>query len=296
MRIIHMMIDRDGCLRFLRKFLPLHFKKNLLKALVCLNKNREFIVASNGLKFINSDNTALNVILLDGFYERTMTNVMEKLIDNNDVVIDVGANFGWYTLNFAKNGAKKVWSYEPQLNEYENLIENIELNGFRHTSFFTRNLAAGASLSKGEIINPGKSLSSLAYVKQSNDGSKNDSENISIVPLDVELENNINSISYCKIDVEGYELNVLSGMEKLLSCRNPPIIQIELNDEALERAGASRHMILELLKKHRFIFVVPDQFGNLKETSADLENDILCFSSGIYADRVKRLLGLGDIT
>jgi FkbM family methyltransferase len=49
-------------------------------------------------------------------------------IERNDVVIDVGANIGSFTIYAAIAGAKKVYSFEPSLEAFETLSRNVAVN------------------------------------------------------------------------------------------------------------------------------------------------------------------------
>ena len=63
----------------------------------------------------------------------------------------------------------------------------------------------------------------------------------------------LEKIDCVRMDVEGYELNVLKGMKKILSGKNAPkIIFIELHPKSLNKNKGSIEEVIDLLKFHRY--------------------------------------------
>jgi len=67
-------------------------------------------------------------------YEEFETEVTKKIVNDGDVVLDIGANIGYYTLIFAKLVGKngKVYAFEPEPNNLAILKKNIEINGYKN--------------------------------------------------------------------------------------------------------------------------------------------------------------------
>ena len=125
-----------------------------------------------------------------------------------DTFVDVGANIGIHSLIAAAivGPSGRVLSIEPHPQTYERLRTNVALNGYNQISMF--NVAAGSG--------PGKaSMTSL----------KNDDQNTLLggtrgVAIRVTDLNSIlpeGQIDLLKIDVDGYETNVLRGARRVLS-------------------------------------------------------------------------------
>ena len=91
------------------------------------------IVEIEGRKMFtqNNDGLALSVFKI---YEPNQTKIVKKYVHEGDVVIDVGAHVGYYTLLMAqlvgKNG--KVYSFEPDPVNFELLKKSVEINGFEN--------------------------------------------------------------------------------------------------------------------------------------------------------------------
>ena len=65
---------------------------------------------------------------LFGLYEREIYPYLKKAIGRSDVLVDIGANDGYYVLAFLKSG-KKVIACEPA-DIIKQLIDNTNLNNF----------------------------------------------------------------------------------------------------------------------------------------------------------------------
>ena len=93
-----------------------------------------FNFLSNGLQItmvcLPFDKSSVPLSFLNfGSYEPDETKFLLGLVKNNDVVLDIGANSGWYTLNWLKKAQKvTVYSFEPIPILYDNLIQNLILN------------------------------------------------------------------------------------------------------------------------------------------------------------------------
>ena len=76
-----------------------------------------------------------------GIYGELDTFTVEKIVKKDDVVLDIGAAIGYYTLILARLvGPKgKVFAFQPKKSRYELLNENIKNNGYDNVQ--TENVA-----------------------------------------------------------------------------------------------------------------------------------------------------------
>jgi FkbM family methyltransferase len=142
--------------------------------------------------------------------------------------IDVGANFGLYTCIIGRQKlAERLIAIDPNRWVLDRLLANIALNGLTGVEIHETGVGAGrhtATLLPGA---PGASALS-AIVPEHPEGYQ-----IDVVPLD-EMLSFFGKPLVVKIDVEGYELEVLEGAKALLT-RNYGYAQIESFEE--RRAG-----------------------------------------------------------
>jgi FkbM family methyltransferase len=113
-----------------RSTLPLSVKRFLGKAVMKNISNNQSTVASHDGRIFKviEDRLFLRVVF-EKDYEPLLSATAIKIIGKGDNIIDVGANFGWYTTLFCKLSCiGKVISYEPAPHSYKILDENIALN------------------------------------------------------------------------------------------------------------------------------------------------------------------------
>ncbi len=127
-----------------------------------------------------------------------------------DIVIDIGAHIGLFTLLAASKGSK-VFSFEPDPSNFEHLLDHLKVNKNLSKLVKAKNYAIWkkkgsivfyrytSSVSHSIITRPDKSLADKIKVK-------------TITLNDVISDNNINKIDFLKIDCEGAEYDVLSSL------------------------------------------------------------------------------------
>ena len=127
-------------------------------------------------------------------------------INNDDVIIDVGAHIGLFALfasQFCKNG--KIFCYEPIKENYKILIENIEMNQIQN--IFPNNLAVTKETSRVKIfLNDDQSGHSMFI--QNKNFVEVDSKSLS----DIFIDNGIKECDFLKLDCEGAEYEIVESI------------------------------------------------------------------------------------
>ncbi len=167
---------------------------------------------------------------------------LREFVPPASIVIDVGANVGFFTLRFAEwvGAAGEVISIEPEQHNYDILTASLDRSGLSER---VRTLKAAATAVAGVArleINP----LHPADHKLSRDGTG--------LPVDgVTLDDLVNDARHLrpglvKIDVQGAEMLVLLGASNILRVAAPALF-IELHEEGLEKFGTSVSAILNHL-------------------------------------------------
>jgi len=175
-----------------------------------------------------------NHILVGGTPEQFEVEVTQKLLPKVKTFIDIGANIGLYCLVAAAEclPSGKVYAFEPQPDCYKALIKTVWLNNWEDRVFVHQ-------LGLGNI--PGELNLHLAGTGSSFDNAFNDNKDLPIIrvpvdTLDHQIElNKIEVVDFIKIDVEGFEQNVLEGGENVIN-RDKPILFIEIADKVENRS------------------------------------------------------------
>jgi FkbM family methyltransferase len=163
--------------------------------------------------------------------------LIKKVIQPDFTVVDIGANLGYFSKNFARLTPKgKVVSIEPIPLFYEVLSKL--LRKYKHVT--VHNVALGAEEGKVIMVLPtdnGMIRTGLPHVAQ-NDAEleKYQNQEVAIV-RGSELLGNLEKIDYIKCDIEGYEWVVFQELEHLIT-KHKPFVQLEIGDENRENMFA----------------------------------------------------------
>ena len=203
-------------------------------------------------------------IHLDLEFEPEATSVVRQLIRPRDTVVDVGANFGWYSTLFAKLAGPtgRVFAFEPVPSTYDRLTDNLERNGLSHNVTAVRS-AVGEQPGEVDVYVFGDlshSCASLSPLDQDNFKTVQ----APIVNLDDFLcEQQIAQVDFLKCDVEGSELAVLKGCRRLLSAPAAPIVMAELNADTSRAFGHTKDDIWQFLRDAGY-----DRFYEIRSTQS----------------------------
>lgn len=206
---------------------------------------------------------------INNIYEKFETDLVKQEIKKGDVVIDIGANIGYYTLIFAKlvGNTGKVFAFEPDPTNFQLLKKNIEANGYTNVILEQKAL----SNKEGKVT--------LALSKQNTAGhhiisEQQDSKNsiqVDAIIADNYFKNFEHKINFIKMDVEGAESIVLGGMTNMLRNNTELKMMVEYNPDAIKNIGLDPIQYLELLIKNGFSVMDIDS-KNMKITNTDVQS------------------------
>lgn len=173
---------------------------------------------------VTSDDKYLDHI--QGEFEPNMVKIFESLVKDEDIVLDVGANIGCTSLLFGQLG-KRVFSFEPSPSTFSLLCANLA-NGEMH-NVTPVNLGLGRENSTLQLTFSSDNRAGGFVSNQIVASAGHQIEDISIVAGDKWLnEAKIDRVDFIKIDVEGFEKNVIEGLSETLTT-SKPIVVLELN-------------------------------------------------------------------
>lgn len=183
-------------------------------------------------------------VLADGYYEPFQSDILLELGKQSQRFIDIGANMGFYSLALAlENPELSVISFEPQPGVNKRLLENIELNEL-HNRVTSVNMGLGHQADELTMYIPKFTGTGGASFKNLHED-EGDACQIT-VPVGTLDSMGIAVADLLKIDVEGFELNVIIGANDLI-VKNKPTIMAELLRKWMKPFGHTPQMFLDRL-------------------------------------------------
>lgn len=219
------------------KFYPIKVINNFIISYLKTN----FAEVQGHKMFLDSKDSLY--LSIHGIHEPFVTEFVKKEVKKGNVVLDIGANIGYYTLIFAKMVGEdgKVFAFEPDPTNFSLLKKNVEINDYKNVVLVQK--AVSNKTGKGKL-----------YISEDNLGAHtiyNSNDNrqwieIEVIRLDDYFKNYNGKIDFIKIDIEGAEYEAIQGMRNLLK-RNNVTIVTEFNTFALKRSIIQPEEYLKLL-------------------------------------------------
>lgn len=164
--------------------------------------------------------------------------VMLRTLQEGDIAVDAGANIGFFTLLMSKlvGPRGRVVAFEPDKRNLDKLNANIALNKCENVKVIPK--ALWSSQATVQLFLYSDAGANSLWGQNTGDVSVM----VEATTLDHELGM---SPHFIKLDVEGSELRALRGAR--LSLAGKPVIVMEMNEVALERAGSTFAEIRKML-------------------------------------------------
>lgn len=172
-----------------------------------------------------------------------------QALRDGGLFVDVGANVGTYTIWAAELGAEVI-ALEPAADTFGLLVENVALNGYQVRAV---QAAAGARCGTarftagqdaGNRLDPGGPVETRLVTIDSLIGERR--------------------VTGMKVDVEGFEIEVLRGCARALAEHRIGLIQLEWNQASDQALGTDRRPVAGLLAEHGYRLYRPDPAGQLQ--------------------------------
>lgn len=190
-----------------------------------------------------------NVILFDGVLDGEHLKIIKDILNTDDVFIDVGANIGQYSL-FASMCLKdgKVISFEPVKKIFDQFKDSVVKNKINNIVLYNK---ACGSENKQILINKKNDDAGGSTFINLDFGSKKDTELVDIVILDDILISE-DKVNFIKIDVEGFEYEVLLGLKNIIN-KFKPIFLIEYSPNIYKQNNPQNsELIIKFLLDNKY--------------------------------------------
>jgi FkbM family methyltransferase len=214
-------------------------------------------------------------IYLGNFYERQTRLALSKLVSPGSLVLDIGANIGAHTLHLARlvGPDGRVLAFEPTEFAFSKLRRNLDLN----PSLASRVELFHCFLTENDSISvPNDIYSSWPLVMEDGLHAKHlgremKTERAQARSLDrILAEHAERKVQLVKLDVDGFECDVLRGASSLLRDTRP-IFVMELAPYVLEERGASLDQLVSHFIPNGYVFYDERTHKRLPSTARELQ-------------------------
>lgn len=210
-------------------YIQRRIKQKWLKQKIVKRNTHGFEIYLN----LNDSGSISPNIAIAGTYEPHITRLFRKLVRPGMVVIDVGANIGWYTLMAANltAGSGLVISLEPDPTTFSLLVKSVHENSFSNVKPIEK--CASDSIGHATLfLSEDENKGANSIVRQIGKNRKN----VPAITIDKLLDDlQISGVGLIKIDAEGAEPLVLEGLSEHLP-RTRSII-LEWNNDLWDQHG-----------------------------------------------------------
>ena len=271
-------IRRHKCLSGIKKSKLVPFTQAVYEMLFHLFWRNKNVIEIQGSKmYVNvfdkdpSMRRTFRAYAINRVHEESTTALFQKILKEGDVVVDLGANIGYFTLLAAKLVGKKgkVYAFEPEPRNYQYLTRNIQLNRYDNVVASQKAVADKPGTVKLFICPYDTGHHTIqkyggiqAYRPDFVDEKKEFVE-VEQVRLDDFLRGKTSEINVIKMDVEGAEMLALAGMEQLIRENKNLIMLVEFFPLLIKEMGQSpEEFIRRLLEDFHFkMYVVEHDYS-----------------------------------
>ncbi len=192
-----------------------------------------------------------------GVWEPYETELIYRALKSDSCFVDVGANIGYYTVVASSciGPQGKIIAFEPEPKNFELLSQNTQLNNIDNV------LCVNAGLSD-------QNGSAKIFLSENNWGDhqiydaglERQSTIIQLYNGDQFLSDKLEKIDVLKVDTQGAEYQVLSGLQQTIQQSLPDIkMVIEFWPFGLRKSGSHAHKLLDLLLSFELSMAIIDQ-------------------------------------
>ncbi len=233
------------------------------RVLLSLSKS-EFVDDIQGHKMFLGKNDSLN-LSIKRIYEPNVTQFFQREVKKGDVVLDIGANIGYYTLIFAKgvgiNG--HVYAFEPEPQNFALLSKNASINSYKNVTLIQK---AVYSVSKKIELFISKENEGDHRTFNSHDA--RESLKVDALKLDEYFKGFNRALNFIKMDIQGSEYYALKGMVGLLKTNPKLVLVSEFWPYGMALSGIEPRAYIELILEMGFtIYYFNEKNGALQNTN-----------------------------
>lgn len=238
------------------------------------------LAEAQGFKlYVNTlDDVIAPEIMVYGFHEKDETELFKKIVKPSMVVIDIGANMGYYSLLAAKlvGDKGKIYAFEPDPINYNLLVDNIKINQF--TNIVPIQKAVSNKIGKIKLFLDKENFGGHTLSHKNIQTKQNGFLEVETTTIQDFLkgEGNI-KVDLIKMDVQGSEGLVIEKAFEIIMKNNLKIL-MEFWPSGLLSLGTDPVELLQRLQNYGFAMNVVESQGELCEIRDIMVISKLCES------------------
>lgn len=227
----HFWFNRFRVARYIRRFF-----------LKFISRYKTDFIEIEGRKMYLDEHDSLKLSLYP--YVEEQTNFFKKNIKDGDVVLDLGANNGYFTCLFAQLVGKsgKVFAFEPEPNNFKLIKKNVEINGYQNVIVEQKAVSNIKGFIKMYLSNSPKDH----RIYDTHENRK--SIEIECITLDEYFKDFNQKIDFVKSNIQGADYAAFQGMESIFEKSKSGIVMaIEFNPTMIKEFGGNAEEFLDKL-------------------------------------------------
>lgn len=219
-----------------------------------------------------NDRVITESILEKGIWEASDTHWFVKSVRPGDVVVDAGANIGYYTVLASKlvGPTGRVYAFEPDPTSFELLERNVRLNGADNVVAEQKALSNANTTLELFIASDNKGEHRIYQPE----GEHRPSIKVPAVRMDDYLRGKVDHVDFVKIDTQGAEAVIIEGMAETIRANQQMVMIVEFWPSGLAGLGSDAAALLKTLRADDFRFynlgvgdTAPGNIGEIDEAT-----------------------------
>ena len=190
-----------------------------------------------------------------GVYERPEVEIMKKIVEQIEkaVMLDVGCNTAHHSMYLA-NSCSIIHAFEPFKPLYDIAVGRLKKNQINNV--YMHNLGLGSTNEFKSFFPPNNVNTGTGSFVPARNNSQHNKIDLQIVNGDEYLLPQLKSLDLVKIDVEGFESEVIKGMKHTLELHRPFVVMEYKQSNSKSETDISQ--LLELFPKDYEIYCIQD--------------------------------------
>jgi len=178
-------------------------------------------------------------------YESEETTFIKASVKRGDIVLDIGANIGYFTLLFAKAVGPEghVYAFEPDPINFKYLSKNVKINGYSNVTLINKAVSSTNGRSRLYI-----SKDNIGDHRTYKSEEERDCIEIEMIRLDDFFGKKNRRFDIIKMDIQGSEYHAVLGMKAILRENHNVILLTEYWPFGLNLCGVRPFAYIDLLK------------------------------------------------